>query len=127
MKRDPLLKRKPVKAQSTIKKGRLLKWTFQGKQQATLKAYAEMGASNQLIMERLPGAFSRNELNYARAKAQKVEGKKGGYMRGWANGTSALFRQFERDALKVLVEDTQRHLPQLILHPTPETVNIETP
>jgi len=109
--------------QSTKPKRHPLKWTFDDEAQATLKALAEMGRSNAQIRQRT--GFTNNEINYALGKSQAVEGKKGGYRHGWANGTSTFAKRVEKDYLAVLVQDTLRHLPVQILHPTPKTVRVD--
>lgn len=116
---------KAPKIDKTIKKGRVLKWTFQSVMQSMLKSLGELGQSNARIKLETKGAFTDNEINYALAKAQRVEGFKGGYRRRWANGESELCQRVKRDLLSVLIRDNQRKLPVQILHPETQTVKVD--
>ena len=113
-----------MKKDNVIKKGHLLKWTYQGASQAELLALAQLGQSNRVIIQATK--FSKNEIAYGLHKAQRVMGGTGGFRRNWANGESELVRQIKRDYLAVLRQDIQRSLPQQIIHPEPQTVKVES-
>lgn len=101
-----------------------LKWTYQGTTQAEMLALAQLGQSNNVIKRDCK--MTDNEINYGLTKAQKVMGIKGGFRRGWADGRTPIVQKIKRDILAVLRQDIQRSLPQQIIHPTPETVNVES-
>lgn len=68
-----------------------------------------------------------NEITYRLAKAQKLEGRKGGYRVGFSNGTSPESQRIERDYLAIFQREIQRTLPQKITHPTPQVVRVKEP
>lgn len=111
-----------MKKDNVIKKGRVIKWTYQGPAQSHLLALAECGQSNAHIKRLYK--FTDHEITYALSKAQAVRGHRGGYRRAWANGTSEMAHRFLKDMVAIRASEIQRNVPQLIIHPETQVVKV---
>jgi hypothetical protein len=92
--------------------------TFEDEIDSDIVAIAKCRGGNAFIKKE--HGLTDCQITYRLAKAQKLEGRKGGYRNGWSNGTSPEFQRVLGDYRGVFRAEIQRKLPKLITHPTPK-------
>ena len=98
--------------------------TFANKKDAETVAMGLLGQSDVSIGRR--SKYGDGRINYRLAKWQRIKGLKGGLRKAFRNGESPLAKRLLADMVSVIAADIQRDTPKLIVHPTPETVRIES-